>query len=203
MLPPGRARTLEACPHPSPSPGSRGVGPAAQRRALLVHGLGSNGALMWRYGTALADDGLAGRCRRSARSRHGAARTGLLDRRLRRRPRRRLGPITPRVGRRDRPLPRRLRVDRGGCGRPRLDAAADPHRPGDPPLAARPRDRARQPDAIVRRPDRRSGSRRAPAAGTRTTSSSRRSLRDRRAGGRSNRRASRTPSGMSGSRRLA
>lgn len=31
--------------------------PAAPRRALLVHGLGSNGALMWRYGTALADDG--------------------------------------------------------------------------------------------------------------------------------------------------
>lgn len=29
--------------------------PAASRRALLVHGLGSNGALMWRYGTALAD----------------------------------------------------------------------------------------------------------------------------------------------------
>ncbi|WP_439592114.1 alpha/beta fold hydrolase [Microbacterium sp.] len=31
--------------------------PAASRRALLVHGLGSNGPLMWRYGTALADDG--------------------------------------------------------------------------------------------------------------------------------------------------
>lgn len=31
--------------------------PASSRRALLVHGLGSNGALMWRYGTALADDG--------------------------------------------------------------------------------------------------------------------------------------------------
>ncbi|MFJ6652951.1 alpha/beta fold hydrolase [Microbacterium sp. NPDC091313] len=30
---------------------------AAPRRALLVHGLGSNGALMWRYGTALADAG--------------------------------------------------------------------------------------------------------------------------------------------------
>ncbi|MFT4211006.1 MAG: alpha/beta hydrolase [Microbacterium sp.] len=29
----------------------------ASRHALLVHGLGSNGALMWRYGTALADDG--------------------------------------------------------------------------------------------------------------------------------------------------
>lgn len=31
--------------------------PAAARRALLVHGLGSNGALMWRYGTWLADAG--------------------------------------------------------------------------------------------------------------------------------------------------
>jgi pimeloyl-ACP methyl ester carboxylesterase len=31
--------------------------PAAARRALLVHGLGSNGALMWRYGVALADAG--------------------------------------------------------------------------------------------------------------------------------------------------
>ncbi|MFG6403517.1 alpha/beta fold hydrolase [Microbacterium sp. P04] len=31
--------------------------PAAERSALLVHGLGSNGALMWRYGTALADAG--------------------------------------------------------------------------------------------------------------------------------------------------
>lgn len=30
---------------------------AAERRALLVHGLGSTGALMWRYGTALADAG--------------------------------------------------------------------------------------------------------------------------------------------------
>lgn len=30
---------------------------AALRRALLVHGLGSNGALMWRYGVALADAG--------------------------------------------------------------------------------------------------------------------------------------------------
>ncbi|WP_127818347.1 alpha/beta fold hydrolase [Microbacterium sp. CPCC 204701] len=33
-------------------------GPAtASHRALLVHGLGSNGALMWRYGVALADAG--------------------------------------------------------------------------------------------------------------------------------------------------
>lgn len=31
--------------------------PAAPRRALLVHGLGSNGALMWRYGVSLADAG--------------------------------------------------------------------------------------------------------------------------------------------------
>jgi pimeloyl-ACP methyl ester carboxylesterase len=31
--------------------------PAAARRALLIHGLGSNGALMWRYGVALADAG--------------------------------------------------------------------------------------------------------------------------------------------------
>src|SRR6478736_4540676 len=31
--------------------------PSAARRALLVHGLGSNGALMWRYGSALADAG--------------------------------------------------------------------------------------------------------------------------------------------------
>ncbi len=31
--------------------------PDASRRALLVHGLGSNGALMWRYGTALAEAG--------------------------------------------------------------------------------------------------------------------------------------------------
>lgn len=29
----------------------------ASRRALLVHGLGSNGPLMWRFGTALADAG--------------------------------------------------------------------------------------------------------------------------------------------------
>ncbi|MHC3000472.1 alpha/beta fold hydrolase [Microbacterium sp. HJ5] len=31
--------------------------PGAERRALLVHGLGSNGPLMWRYGVALADAG--------------------------------------------------------------------------------------------------------------------------------------------------
>jgi pimeloyl-ACP methyl ester carboxylesterase len=31
--------------------------PDADRRALLVHGLGSNGALMWRYGVTLADAG--------------------------------------------------------------------------------------------------------------------------------------------------
>lgn len=31
--------------------------PAAELHALLVHGLGSNGALMWRYGVALANAG--------------------------------------------------------------------------------------------------------------------------------------------------
>ncbi|MDL5350867.1 alpha/beta hydrolase [Microbacterium sp. zg-YB36] len=31
--------------------------PAASRHALLIHGLGSNGPLMWLYGTALADVG--------------------------------------------------------------------------------------------------------------------------------------------------
>ena len=31
--------------------------PSSDRRALLVHGLGSNGALMWRFGVALADSG--------------------------------------------------------------------------------------------------------------------------------------------------
>lgn len=31
--------------------------PSAGRRALLVHGLGSTGALMWRFGVALADAG--------------------------------------------------------------------------------------------------------------------------------------------------
>ena len=31
--------------------------PSSDRRALLVHGLGSNGALMWRFGVALADAG--------------------------------------------------------------------------------------------------------------------------------------------------
>src|SRR5918993_873327 len=31
--------------------------PSSERRALLVHGLGSNGALMWRFGVALADAG--------------------------------------------------------------------------------------------------------------------------------------------------
>lgn len=31
--------------------------PSSDRRALLVHGLGSNGALMWRFGLALADAG--------------------------------------------------------------------------------------------------------------------------------------------------
>jgi pimeloyl-ACP methyl ester carboxylesterase len=31
--------------------------PAADRHALLIHGLGSSAALMWRFGTALAEDG--------------------------------------------------------------------------------------------------------------------------------------------------
>jgi pimeloyl-ACP methyl ester carboxylesterase len=31
--------------------------PDAERQALLIHGLGSSGALMWRYGVALADAG--------------------------------------------------------------------------------------------------------------------------------------------------
>lgn len=31
--------------------------PDSPRRALLIHGLGSSGALMWRFGTALADAG--------------------------------------------------------------------------------------------------------------------------------------------------
>ncbi|GAA1993915.1 alpha/beta hydrolase [Microbacterium pumilum] len=31
--------------------------PASSRRALLVHGLGSNGALMWRFGVAIANAG--------------------------------------------------------------------------------------------------------------------------------------------------
>src|SRR5947208_1878298 len=31
--------------------------PDSPRRALLVHGLGSSGALMWRFGVALADAG--------------------------------------------------------------------------------------------------------------------------------------------------
>ncbi|KAA9131716.1 alpha/beta fold hydrolase [Microbacterium caowuchunii] len=31
--------------------------PAAHRHALLIHGLGSSGALMWRFGTALAEAG--------------------------------------------------------------------------------------------------------------------------------------------------
>lgn len=33
--------------------------PSSGRRVLLVHGLGSSGALMWRYGVALAEDGWA------------------------------------------------------------------------------------------------------------------------------------------------
>lgn len=44
-------------PSPLTLPRSSWGDPSAARRALLVHGLGSNGALMWRFGVALADDG--------------------------------------------------------------------------------------------------------------------------------------------------
>lgn len=44
-------------PAPLVLPRSEWGSPTAARHALLLHGLGSNGALMWRYGTALADDG--------------------------------------------------------------------------------------------------------------------------------------------------
>ncbi|GAA1678659.1 alpha/beta hydrolase [Microbacterium lacus] len=44
-------------PAPLTLPRIRWGDPAADRRALLVHGLGSNGPLMWRFGVALADDG--------------------------------------------------------------------------------------------------------------------------------------------------
>lgn len=44
-------------PAPLTLPRSSWGDPSSERRALLVHGLGSNGALMWRYGVALADAG--------------------------------------------------------------------------------------------------------------------------------------------------
>ncbi len=43
--------------HPLSLPRLSWGDPRAQRRALLIHGLGSDAALMWRYGIALADDG--------------------------------------------------------------------------------------------------------------------------------------------------
>lgn len=49
--------------------------PTSPRRALLVHGLGSNGALMWLFGTALAEDGW---CAQAVDLRgHGTAPRGL------------------------------------------------------------------------------------------------------------------------------
>ncbi|GGM56214.1 alpha/beta fold hydrolase [Microbacterium saperdae] len=44
-------------PAPLPLPRIAWGSPTAPRRALLVHGLGSSGALMWRLGDALADAG--------------------------------------------------------------------------------------------------------------------------------------------------
>lgn len=44
-------------PSPVVLPRSAWGDPASARRALLVHGLGSTGALMWRYGVSLAEDG--------------------------------------------------------------------------------------------------------------------------------------------------
>ena len=46
-----------AAPAPLTLPRLSWGDPSSDRRALLVHGLGSNGALMWRYGIALADAG--------------------------------------------------------------------------------------------------------------------------------------------------
>jgi pimeloyl-ACP methyl ester carboxylesterase len=44
-------------PVPVTLPRSSWGDPSSTRRALLVHGLGSNAALMWRFGVALAEDG--------------------------------------------------------------------------------------------------------------------------------------------------
>ncbi|MDX2375892.1 alpha/beta hydrolase [Microbacterium sp. LRZ72] len=44
-------------PAPLTLPRTSWGAPAAPRRALLVHGLGSTGALMWRFGATLADEG--------------------------------------------------------------------------------------------------------------------------------------------------
>ncbi|MER7798671.1 alpha/beta hydrolase [Microbacterium sp. NPDC096154] len=46
-----------AAPSPLALPRIRWGSSASDRRALLVHGLGSSGALMWRFGVALADAG--------------------------------------------------------------------------------------------------------------------------------------------------
>lgn len=43
--------------HPVSLPRLSWGDPHAERRALLLHGLGSDAALMWRYGLALAEDG--------------------------------------------------------------------------------------------------------------------------------------------------
>lgn len=48
---------MVAMPAPLTLPRIAWGDPAASRRALLVHGLGSNAPLMWRFGVALADDG--------------------------------------------------------------------------------------------------------------------------------------------------
>ena len=127
--------------------------PAASRRALLVHGLGSNGPLMWRYGVALADAGwhadavdLRG---------HGTAPRALdytlaaYARRPRRDHARRRGPWDLVVGH-----------SLGGAAAT-LAAASDPAWTRrlvlvDPAIAltrSRPRDRAREPGGVVRRPD--------------------------------------------------
>lgn len=46
-----------SAPAPVILPRSSWGDPSSTRSALLVHGLGSSGALMWRYALALADDG--------------------------------------------------------------------------------------------------------------------------------------------------
>lgn len=52
-----RDNTLVCMPQPVSLPRLSWGAAHAARRALLVHGLGSNGALMWRFGLALADAG--------------------------------------------------------------------------------------------------------------------------------------------------
>ncbi len=48
---------LDGMPAPLTLPCQSWGDAASSRRALLIHGLGSNGALMWRFGVALADAG--------------------------------------------------------------------------------------------------------------------------------------------------